>query len=80
MTPIKFGVHGFCPLPSAFETSPDWIMDYALASRGEMRAQTRPVSTVLSGQSTPHMIRSRVTHHVIQSATLATFQVRSMCM
>ena len=34
----------------------------------------------LSGQSTPHMIRSRVTHHVIQSATLATFQVRSKCM
>jgi len=34
----------------------------------------------LSGQSTPHMIRSRATHHVIQSATLATFQVRSKCM
>ena len=49
-------------------------------SRGEVRARTRPVSTVLSGQSTPHMIRSRATHHVIQSATLATFQVRSKCM
>jgi len=30
----------------------------------------------LSGQSTPHVIRSRATRHVIQSATLATFQVR----
>ena len=49
-------------------------------SRSNLRVESRPVSTVLSGQSTPHMIRSRVTHHVIQSATLATFQVRSKCM
>ena len=60
-------------------------------SRSNMTVRTGPVSTVpgyvvyhqtrdLSGQSTPHMIRSRATHHVIQSATLATFQVRSKCM
>ena len=55
-------------------------LDLKYKSRSRMRARTRPVSTVLSGQSTPHMIRSRATHHVIQSATLATFQVRSKCM
>ena len=60
-------------------------------SRRNVTVEIRPVSTVpgyvvyhqtrdLSGQSTPHMIRSRATHHVIQSATLATFQIRSKCM
>jgi len=62
-----------------------------LYSRRNVTVESRPVSTVpgyvvyhqtrdLSRQSTPHMIRSRATHHVIQSATLATFQVRSKCM
>ena len=60
-------------------------------SRRNVTVEIRPVSTVpgyvvyhqtrdLSDQSTPHMIRSRATHHVIQSATLATFQIRSKCM
>ena len=72
------------PTPPILHTNVRRVVSVAArlpyVSRSRMRVQTRPVSTVLSGQSTPHMIRSRVTHHVIQSATLATFQVRSKCM
>jgi len=59
-------------------------LDYG--SRGEMPVRTGPVSTVpgyvvyhqtrdLSGQSTPHMIRSRATHHVIQGMLFTTKHV-----